>query len=90
MRHTAKAVTAGGHLLSALFLTVPPARLCVGGQDLRDTSQIALEEPECWRVLVPDRGLVYSVTLNWKKGEMIKYHHRKTAPSLYVLLKEEW
>lgn len=24
-----------------------------------------------------------------EEGEMIKYHHGKTAPSLYVLLKEE-
>lgn len=79
-----------GSFTFCFFLTVPSVHLCVGGQDLRDKSQIAFKEPEWWRVLVPDSGFVHSVTLNWKKGEMIKYHHKKTAPSLYVLLKEEW
>lgn len=41
---------------------------------------MAFEEPEWWEVLVPERGLFHSLTLNWKKRETIKYHHRKTGP----------
>lgn len=36
-----KLLQPGVHLLPALFFTLPSVHLCVGGQDLRDTFQIA-------------------------------------------------
>lgn len=81
-----KLLQPGVHLRSALFLTLPSVHLCVGGQDLRDTFQIA------WVVGSPcPRPWVGSLCdPQLEEGGNDQYHHRKTAPSLYVLLKEEW